>query len=116
MLLLGIFEINEAKRLSELFSEKGIGSELRNNEETCKKGCRVVVEVWVEEARAEEVVAVLKQEAVKVLNNEGLEPDPAILNEVYDPDQETAVCPACGAAFSTSRKECPECGLVFVGE
>ncbi|MGZ3745504.1 MAG: hypothetical protein ACXVBQ_16690 [Pseudobdellovibrionaceae bacterium] len=42
---------------------------------------------------------------------------PKVKNEpefvVFDPRREGAHCPACGSAFPSKAKECPDCGLVF---
>jgi rRNA maturation endonuclease Nob1 len=35
------------------------------------------------------------------------------INQVFDPENPTAVCPACGTEFSTHLGECSDCGLAF---
>ena len=40
--------------------------------------------------------------------------DSNLSEEIFDQNKDTAVCPACGASFSTKESECPECGLVFI--
>jgi len=51
-----------------------------------------------------------------MLENEGHDIDHSILNNVFDSNAQTAVCPCCGTSFSTSLKECPDCGLVFIAD
>jgi rRNA maturation endonuclease Nob1 len=43
----------------------------------------------------------------------GLDFDPEVVGQVFDPDKEQATCPACATEFSTKESECPECGLCF---
>ena len=41
------------------------------------------------------------------------ERDLAAANAVFDTAADSALCPACGCSFSTSRNDCPDCGLCF---
>lgn len=41
------------------------------------------------------------------------EHDLALANAVFDTTADSALCPACGCSFSTSRNDCPDCGLCF---
>lgn len=41
------------------------------------------------------------------------EHDTRFAGEVYNPDADEAVCPACGFRFATSHTCCPDCGLCF---
>jgi hypothetical protein len=112
--MLGIMELVDAKRLKEKLAEMGVGIELGHNKETCTKGCKVTVEVWADPVHLPKIQAVLREEHAKLLDD--LDVDPDLANQVFDPDKENAICPACGAEFSTELKECPECGLVFMAK
>lgn len=112
--MIGIMELVSAKRLREKLAENGVEIEIGHNKQTCTSGCRVTVEVW---AKSEDILKVqekLAEEHMKLL--EGLDFDLKQISQVFDPKKETAVCPACGAEFSTDLKECPDCGLVFVSD
>ncbi len=112
--LLGIMDLNEAKRIKEILAERGVAIELGHNKQTCTRGCRVTVEVWGELEDLPKIQELLREEQAKLL--EDLDFDPEQSAEVFDANKETAVCPACGTRFSTDLKECPDCGLVFVSE
>lgn len=112
--MLGIMELVDAKRLKEKLAEMGVAIELGHNSETCTKGCKVTVEVWADQKDIPNIQEVLRSERAKLLDD--LDVDPDLANQVFDPSQDSAVCPACGAKFSTELKECPECGLVFISK
>ena len=114
--LLGVVEINEAKRLKDRLAEKNIEIELIHNETTCRKGCVAKVEVWAEMVNVETIQKIIHEQNMHMIMSEGTEVDQERINQVFDADAETAVCPACGTSFSTKLKECPECGLVFFDE
>jgi len=109
--LLGTAEYAEGKRIQALLDERGIQVTLASNPESCKKGCKITVEVFAREKDLPAIREVLEAEKSRVFD--GLEFDPELANEVYDPERGTARCPACGTQFSTVSKECPDCGLVF---
>ena len=112
--LMGIIDLQEAKRIRGHLGEKGIKLVLLGNPETCQTGsCGPTVEVWVEMDDLEVVKAFLAQERAKLFH--GLNVDPALQGTVFDPEAETAQCPACGTVFSTRASECPDCGLGFGG-
>jgi hypothetical protein len=113
-MMLGIMELVDAKRLKEKLAEMGVEIELGHNKETCTKGCKVTVEIWGNPQDLPKIQGVLSEERSKLM--EDLDVDPDLANQVFDPDKNTAVCPACGAEFSTDLKECPECGLVFMAK
>ena len=115
-ILIGVIEVNEAKRLKEKLSSRGINIDLIHNDETCKKSYQSKVEVWVNSESIEAVQKMIHEENMHMIMSEGVEVNPDQLNQVFDSDAETAVCPACGTSFSTKLKECPECGLVFFNE
>ena len=110
-MMIGIMELVEAKRLKEKMAELGVAIELGHNKETCTRGCKVTVEVWADPSHLPRIQEVLREERSKLLDD--LDFDPEQSDQVFDPNKETAVCPACGTQFSTELKECPECGLAF---
>ncbi len=112
--LIGIIDLSEAKELAEKLAEKEIYIDIRHNEQTCKKGCTVKVEIWANKDDIAAIAETVRDEKLKVLDNEGLNIDKSLLDNVFDEEAKTAVCPACGTSFSTELKECPECGLVFI--
>ena len=113
-ILIGVLELSEAKELSDKLEAKGVEIAIKHNEQTCMKGCVVKVEVWAKEADMPAIVDTIREEKMKVLDNEGLDIDKSLLDQVFDDEAKTATCPACGTSFSTENKECPECGLVFI--
>ena len=115
-ILIGVIEVNEAKRLKEKLSSRGVNIDLIHNDETCKKSYQSKVEVWVNSESMEAVQKMIHEENMHMIMSEGVEINHDQLNQVFDSDAETAVCPACGTSFSTKLKECPECGLVFFNE
>jgi uncharacterized OB-fold protein len=112
--LIGIIDLNEAKELAVKLAEKEIYIEMKHNEKTCVKGCAVKVEIWAEHDDIPAIAETIRDEKMKVLDNEGLDIDKSLLDHVFDDEAKTAICPACGTSFSTELKECPECGLVFI--
>jgi hypothetical protein len=113
--VLGIAELQEAKRIRSLLEEQGIRIELVSNPRTCSTGgCQVTVELRAHPNDAPAFEAFVKKERERELAE--LEVDPELLEQVFDPERESATCPACGTSFSTSSRECPDCGLVFVQE
>ena len=112
--LIGIIELTEAKRLAEKLLIKGIELDVKHNAQTCVKGCAVKVEVWANNEDIETIARTIQEENLRTLENEGLEIDGSLLDQVFDDESHTAICPACGTSFSTDLKECPDCGLVFI--
>lgn len=112
---LGSSEFNEAKRLQALLEERGVEISLISEPHSCgpksKGGCKITVEVYAHEIDVPKIREFLQEQKAKALD--GLDVDASLLEEVYDPEQATARCPACGTQFSTTSAECPDCGLVF---
>ena len=110
--LLGVIDYAEAKRIQARLEERGVRLRLKNNPETCSSGgCKPTVEIFALEtdlAKVQEFFAEEKQRSL-----DGLDFDPQRESLVFDPEQEKATCPACGTVFSTTSKECPDCGLCF---
>ncbi|MEI6093814.1 MAG: hypothetical protein WCQ47_09100 [bacterium] len=114
--LIGIIEINEAKRLKEKLFNKGIDLDLIHNDQTCKKSYQTKIEVWVDSESIEAVQQIIHEENMHFIMSEGVDVNTDQLNQVFDTEADTTVCPACGTTFSTKLKECPDCGLVFFNE
>lgn len=113
--LLGVIEYQEARRLRSLLEEQKILVELVSNPESCGgRGCKPTVEVYARSADLPVLKEFFQSQSAKLFA--GLEFDASLFEEVFDPEKETARCPACGTEFSTQAKECPDCGLVFVAE
>ncbi|MCM2279429.1 MAG: hypothetical protein NDJ89_15245 [Oligoflexia bacterium] len=115
--LLGILDYHEAKRIQARIGETdGVRLTLRGNPDSCGPGgkCKPTVEVW---ALAEDLPKIREFMArEREREYAGLDVNAELHGEVFDPEKETARCPACGTVFPTSSKECPDCGLVFLTE
>ncbi|MGX9726350.1 MAG: zinc ribbon-containing (seleno)protein DG [Candidatus Electronema sp. VV] len=67
--------------------------------------------IQIRKSDMEAAQAVLAREHLRTT---GLhERDLAAANTVFDTAADSALCPACGCSFSTSRNDCPDCGLCF---
>lgn len=110
-ILLGVFEISEAKSIKRELSERGIKTDLAANDQTCTKGCKVTVELWGHKSDEEQLIAYFHSMQKK--NFEGLEINIDHINQVFDENAKEVICQACGAKFSPTCKECPDCGLVY---
>ncbi len=115
-ILVGVIEINEAKRLKDKLLEEGVQIDLVHNNETCAKGCQTRIEFWANSKDINKVQEVLNQEVKKMIEKEGNNINHEQISSVFDSEAKTANCPACGTEFSTTLKECPDCGLVFFKE
>jgi rRNA maturation endonuclease Nob1 len=111
MIKLAVMPLQEAKNFQDQLKEKGVTIRLEHNEKTCTRGCTVTVEVLGREQDLPIVAEVYQNNFAKLLNGHEVNLD--IINSVFDPSKETAICPACGTSFATSSTECPECGLVL---
>lgn len=116
--LLGILDLTEAKRLRGELESKGVELELVSNPETCADGkCGpgggTKVEIYARDEDVKTFQQFISGERSRML--EGLGVRPELLEQVYDTEKGTAVCPACGTEFSTQAAECPDCGLGFAG-
>lgn len=113
--LLGVVELDEAKRIRSALLAAGVALEFVHNPETCSdKSCKPKVELYVAQAQAEKVLEFLRRERENLLA--GIESMAKHAGEVFDTAKAEATCPACGTVFATTAKECPDCGLVFMGE
>lgn len=114
-LLLGVVELDEAKRLRSALLTTGVELEFVHNPETCSdKSCKPKVELYVAQNKAEKVLEFLRRERENLMA--GIESMAKHVDEVFDTGKAEATCPACGNVFATTAKECPDCGLVFMGE
>jgi hypothetical protein len=110
-IMVGTLGLRDAEHLRARMSREGIEILTVHNRATCTSGCSTTVEVWVHPADLSDIQRLMAEARQKEL--EGLGADPQLIDQVYDPDQATAVCPACGTEFETSSDACPDCGLGF---
>jgi hypothetical protein len=108
---IGIMTLQEAKNHDYRLKNQGISLVLKSNPQTCTTGCKVTVEVWAKESDLEAVQSYFKQDLLSHLK--GHEFNEHFLSEVFDSSASEVVCQACGAKFSPSQNECPDCGLVY---
>jgi hypothetical protein len=112
---LGTALFTEAKRIQAALKERGVIVTLINNPDApAAAGKPQKIEMYVEEEAVPQVAEFFRQEKARDLG--GLEIQPELLDEVFDPEKDTARCPACSEVFSTRLTECPGCGLGFSGE
>lgn len=110
-LVLGTLPIEEAKKIQDEMKGKSVDIFLDHNPTTCTRGCSVTVEFSCYEKDIQQVAQYFQQNFLNSLDGHNVNLE--LLNSTYDPNQESATCPACGTSFSTSSTECPECGLCF---
>lgn len=112
MIQIASARIQEAERIKGALAGLGIAVELAVSPEACASGgCGTTVEIW---GRAQDLPAIQQFfEREKQRDLAGLDFDPALQGQVFDPSAESATCPACGHVFKTSSSECPDCGLSF---
>lgn len=110
-LFLGVMDLQEAKNHQYKLKSEGILIELKTNDQTCRTGCKVTVEVWGQEKDKEALMKHFKNDFLKHVM--GHEPNLEHLSAVFDPTLSEVVCQACGTKFSPSASECPDCGLVY---
>ena len=111
LIKLAILPLEDAKRFKAQLATMGIEIFLDHNEQTCTRGCSVTVEVLGHEQDLEQISNVFQDNFKKLA--QGQDVNWELMNSVFDPSQKKAICPACAFEFSTSEKECPDCGLVF---
>jgi hypothetical protein len=110
-IFLGVMDLQEAKNHEIQLKNKGVELTLKTNGATCTRGCKVTVEVWGKEQDGEILQSHFKNDYLKHLK--GHEPDFESLTQVFDPSASEVICQACGAKFSPSVNECPDCGLIY---
>ncbi len=109
--LLGVFDLNEAKIHQFKLKEKKIDLIFKTHPSTCTSGCKVTVELWCKPNDLSSVQEYFKQAYLKNLSGHSV--DFKQINEVFDPHQEKVICQACGEEFSGQVTTCPSCGLVY---
>lgn len=110
-LFLGVMELQEAKNHQLKLKNLGVLIELKTNGETCTTGCKVTVELWGNENDREMLFKHFQNDFLKHVK--GHEPNFDHLTAVFDASSSEVICQACGAKFSPSTNECPDCGLVY---
>lgn len=111
ILLIGIYPMPEAERIRTLLKRQNVDVMFNHNQQTCRGGCATQVEILAHIKDLEKVKEFLIKEKSKQLD--GFQMDPNAAGQVFDPSKSEATCPACGTVFSTTKMECPECGLAF---
>lgn len=106
-----VMGLQEAKDFQAALRKEGVEVVLNHDDKTCTRGCAVTVEMLGREEDFPIIQSVYSRSYEKLLD--GLEFDPEVINSVYDTSKGEATCPACGHNFSTSKTECPDCGLVL---
>lgn len=112
LIFLGTMAIQEAKELERQMKPRGVEIVLNHNEQTCRSGCSVSLEVWTTKEGGELVQKYLGEKYQQSLSSDQIV-DWEKMQSVFDPSQEFATCPACGTKFSATKVECPDCGLRF---
>lgn len=110
--LLGRAPIAAATTLKTKAAASGIEVVLAHNAQTCSSGkCGTEVEIWAHADDVAEITKLVGDSWRKEMEAMGY--DPNLASHVFDPEQDSATCPACATVFSTKQTECPECGLCF---
>lgn len=109
--MIGLLGVRDAELLESRLAKEGIQIATIFNHSTCKTGCSPSKEIWAHAEDVHEIQKILLDEHLKVLTEMGVSLEQ--INQVFDPANPSAVCPACGTEFSTTNLECPECGLAF---
>lgn len=103
-------ELGDLKYLKELLEDEQIGAMIMKDGAGCGGGCcgpKFLLQVRREdEEDAARLLAEEHRRATVLAEHEA-----AHAEEVFDPQAEKAVCPACGFAFATTSTTCPDCGL-----
>lgn len=110
-IFLGVMGLQEAKNHQIKLKNSGVDITLKTHSETCTTGCKVTVEVWGSEGDKEKLQAHFQSDYLKTVK--GHVPNFEHMSAVYDPTASEVICQACGAKFSPSAHECPDCGLVY---
>lgn len=102
-----------AQNLKARLAQMDIEIALAHNAGGCGSGgCKPgEVEIWAHKDDVEEIQRLLEGQWRAHMESMGHDPD--LANQVFDPEKETAICPACATEFSTKLNECPDCGLCF---
>lgn len=109
--LLGQLAARDAEILQARLNKHGIDVVAIFSHSTCKTGCTPSKEIWAHPEDVAAIQTIMMNERLAALKDLGA--DLNLINEVFDPTKESAICPACGTNFETSRTDCPDCGLVL---
>ena len=109
-LFLGVMELQEAKTHQIKLKSQNIIVDFKTHQETCTSGCKVTVEVWGKTEDKEKLLQYFHHDFKK---NLGHEINQEALNSIFDPSSSEVICQACGAKFSPTSNECPDCGLMY---
>lgn len=110
-IFLGVMELQEAKNHQLKLKAVGVSLALKVNSKTCTSGCKVTVEVWANEADGALIKDHFEQDYLR--NIKGHMPNMENLSQIFDPLASEVICQACGAKFSPTVNECPDCGLIY---
>jgi ribosomal protein L37E len=111
LVCIGVYELSEAKRFGRELDVRQVNWEMKTNDQTCTRGCKVTVELWVSESDLKQVREFMNREMARDLG--GHEVNFEAINEVFDPSKGEVVCQACGMKFESKLSECPDCGLCY---
>jgi len=104
--------LHDIKQLEVLLEKEKIGVLPVGDDKSCGKGCcPSYFDLKVRREDAREAVQIIEEVFRKNTGLDGY--DLSHSESVFNPYASEAVCPACGAKFSTSITTCPDCGLCF---
>lgn len=111
--LIVIFQAHlaETKRLQDLLEDVQIATLINKEGQDCGGGCAAKFNLLVREEEAQEALQILAEDHRRVTALAGHQAIHA--GAVFNPEDEEAVCPACGFIFATTSTSCPDCGLCF---
>ncbi len=110
-IFLGVMDLQEAKNHQYRLKSGGVDIILKVNDQTCTTGCKVTVEVWGKESDKDALMSHFQGDYLKHVK--GHVPNFEHMSAVFDPSASEVICQACGAKFSPTSQECPDCGLVY---
>lgn len=111
-IFLGVMDYQDAKNHQTRLKAEGVDINLVSNDKTCSTGgCKVTLEVWGHESDTEKLQAYFQSDYLKHVK--GHEPDFNLMSAVFDTSASEVICQACGAKFSPTSNECPDCGLCY---
>lgn len=105
-------QLGEIRRLEDLLAAEGIAYLISGDDKACGQGC----------CPSSFLLSVLREDALdafKIIQQEferttGLsDHDHTHAEAVFNPASLLVKCPACGATFTPTGPECPDCGLCF---
>ena len=109
--MIGVVGVRDAEILASRLASEGIEVHAVYSHASCKSGCSPTKEIWAHAGDIAAIQQIMRDEHFKTLAEMGV--DAKQVHQVFDPLKPTAICPACGVEFETSKTECPDCGLGF---